>query len=94
MEGNNASSAKNTALACGITGLVLACISWFVLGFLSIFGLILGIVACVMASKSKKAGVPATGGLVCGILAIVFSGLALSCWICALAALSSASSLF
>lgn len=82
-------SKKTTALICGILALILGVVSLFFLYFLAIPALILGIVAVSMASQSAKINVPATGGLVMGVLGIVFSALGLACWlVCASAAAS------
>ena len=67
----NAKTKAIVALVCGIIGIVLA---WFV----PIVGIILGIVAMTMGNMAKKS-LPydqrgmATGGFICGIIAIVAS---------------------
>ena len=72
-------SKKTTALVTGLLSLIFAVLGFFALWFLAVPALILGIVACVTASQSAKMGEPATGGMVMGILGIVFSGLSLAC---------------
>ena len=71
------------ALVCGILSIV---VCW-----IPLVGLILGIVALVMASKAKAAAVREpdrfvpggvrVGGFVCGIIGTVFSGFYLIWWI-------------
>jgi Predicted membrane protein len=77
------------SLVCGIIGLVLGFLG-FVTGVSSLIGLILCIVGIVLAVKARNAmpvGVPgrgmATGGLVCGIIGAVLSGIIALCVICA-----------
>lgn len=69
---------KTGSLACGIIGLVLSIIGLFFF-YAAIPALILGIVAVALASMSAKEEVPATGGMVTGILAIVFAGISIAC---------------
>ncbi len=88
------------ALVCGIISLVFG--SWlgsFTLGIGSIVALVLGIVACIQASKAKKL-LPqgqtgaATAGLVCGIIGIVLSAVGTICGIVAGAAACTAASYY
>lgn len=58
-------SKATTALVCGIIGLF-------------IFGLILGPIAIVMASKAQALGVKATGGKVLGWIDVIFGILGLA----------------
>ena len=83
--------AATCALACGLVSLVLgvvgpylggltgnAAVTWIMI----IAPIVLGIVAIVMSSQAKKQGFVggiATGGLVLGILGVVFGGLWLAC---------------
>ncbi len=75
------------ALVCGIISLVFgAWLGFVTLGIGSIVALVLGIVACIQASKAKKL-LPqgqtgaATAGLVCGIIGIVLSAIGTICGI-------------
>ncbi len=84
---------KGMAIAALVLGIVAAAICWF--GWSSILGLVLGIVAIVLAVKARNAlkgadgaGL-ATAGLVLGIIGVVLSGIAVICWICALAAVGA-----
>jgi hypothetical protein len=79
MEGKNQATAS---LVCGILSLVLM---WF--GYGALIGLILGIVAIVLATNAKKKGFTEgiqKAGLVLGILGTVFSGISfVACVLCA-----------
>ena len=74
---------STAALILGILSLVLAIISYFVLGFLSFFGLVLGIIAIVLGAKHK--GGKSIAGLVLGILGLIVSGIAVAIFLLALA---------
>lgn len=74
---------STAALVLGILSLVLAIISYFVLGFLSFFGLALGIIAIVLGAKHK--GGKSVAGLVLGILGLIVSGIAVVIYLLALA---------
>ncbi len=68
----------------GVAALILG-IAGIVTGWLCGLGCILGIVAVILAVMSKKKIGPnglATGGLVCGIIAIVFGAIFLVCTVC------------
>ncbi len=70
------------SLVFGIISLVIAVIMLFVpFPFIGIIPLILGIIAVSLAVQSNKIHVPANGGLVTGILGVVFSSLSLACWL-------------
>src|SRR5690554_3766915 len=74
-------SKRTAALVLSIIGLVIRVISLFLLYFIALIALPLGIIAIVLSAKSDKEGVPATGGLVMGILTVVFSGISIACWV-------------
>lgn len=71
-----AQSKATTSLVCGIIGLF-------------IFGLILGPIAIVMASKAESLGVKATGGKVLGWIDTIFGLLVIGYFILAAAAYNS-----
>lgn len=81
---------KTGALATGIVGLVLSVIGLFFF-YAAIPALILGIVAVSLAVMSGKEEIPATGGMVTGILAIVFSSISIACVIACASAIASMS---
>lgn len=75
---------QSSSNGAGIASLVLGIIG-LITGWIYGLGCILGIIAVVMAVMSKKNVGPngmATGGLVCGIIAIVFGAFWLVCTVC------------
>ncbi len=69
-------SHKTLSLVCGILGISFAGISYLIFAFLSIPGLILGIVSIVYYFIDKKDNQEtSTAALVCGILAVVFGSI-------------------
>lgn len=84
-------SHKTQSLVCGIVGISLAGISYFIFAFLSIPGLILGILSIVGYIKDKKSNQEvSTAALVCGILAIILSAIAMILMIINIIVLSQA----
>ena len=79
---NSGNGAATAALVCGLLSLVLGVIGgWFL--WPGIVGLVLGIVAIVMASMAKKQGYSGslgTAGFVTGILGVVFCGIFIACY--------------
>ena len=75
------STGKRTAsLALGIVGLVIGIVGmWF--PAIPVIALAMGIIGVVLAVSSGKQGVPASGGLVLGILTIIFSAIGVLCWV-------------
>lgn len=77
-----------TALVCGIISLVFSLISYFVLWWLSIPGIILGIIAISSSAKHKKENGSFNGmtiaGLVTGIIGLVLGAIALIIYIISL----------
>ncbi len=70
-------SRKNLSLICGIVGLSLAGVSYLIFAFLSIPGVILGIVSLSSYFTDKKSGKETNvAALVCGILAVVLGAIA------------------
>lgn len=73
--GSGNDSSAVVALACGITGIVVAVLGGILFGiFGGIIGIILGVVAVVAGTNAKKASNNAkgTGGFICGLLALIF----------------------
>ena len=69
------------ALILGVIGLIGG--FWFRGGWLALVAIILGVVAIILASSSKKNGGNGTAGLVLGIIALVVGVIAgLCCIIC------------
>ena len=96
MPGKNAAVGS---LVCGIISVVLSFTGVTVYG--PLVGLVLGIVALILAANSKKAGFEGgmrKGGLVLGILGTIFNGIIfVACALCAGAfatALGAASSVY
>ena len=79
-------SKATVSLICGILSLAIGIIGGFTFGVIGAsIALVLGIVAVVMGVGAKKEtlGAKGTGGMVCGILGIVFGALfAITCTIC------------
>lgn len=66
---------KTNSFVCGITSIVMAAISFFIFGFLSISGLILSICGLVAYKKEKAEGNTNTSSLVLNIVGVVFSAI-------------------
>jgi hypothetical protein len=85
---NNNNQLGLISTIAGVVALVLAVIGliggfWFKGGWLALFAIILGVIAIVLASSSKKNGGSGTAGLVTGIIAIVFGAIVgIACIIC------------
>lgn len=82
----NSSSKASTSLVCGIVSLVVGIIGGITFGIIgAAIALVTGIIGVVMGVGAKKEtnGTKGTGGMVCGILGIVFGALfAISCTVC------------
>ena len=87
-------SGKNFAIVSLVLSIVAAVVCWF--GWGAIIALVCGIVGIVFAVKARNlmpVGTDgrgmATAGLVVSIVAVSLCGIAVVCWICALAALGT-----
>ncbi|MDR2686332.1 MAG: zinc ribbon domain-containing protein [Oscillospiraceae bacterium] len=88
---------KGKAIAALVVGIVALVFAWW--GLISVIGLVLSIVGLVLAVSARKDNNPstmgfATGGLVCSIIALVFSSIFfVACGLCTACAGAGASAL-
>lgn len=81
---------KKNSLACGIVSIVMALISFFILGFLSISGLIVAIGGLIVEISNRKNYQKSASGLATCIIGLALSAVMMVLYFMALSKIAAA----